>query len=183
MLMMHALSSCMILCYFFNATIEKLRSTLQWHHNESDGFSNHRRHECLLNRLFRRRSKKKSKLRVTGLCQRNSPVTGEFPTQGPVTRKMFPFDDVYMILDNDVIHLLWPGLFRLCWKRDGVGGTKPISPFPIFSALSIHCLFIKYHVHIWQVSPQLSCGDTCLTWMWFKISKRQPGKKKNKKKN
>ena len=36
---------------------------------------------CLLNHLFRRRSKKTSKLRVTGLCAGNSPVTGEFPTQ------------------------------------------------------------------------------------------------------
>ena len=35
----------------------------------------------LLNRLFRRRSKKASKLRVTGLCEGNSPVTSEFPTQ------------------------------------------------------------------------------------------------------
>ena len=30
----------------------------------------------------RRRSKKTSKLRVTGLCEGNSPVTGEFPAQG-----------------------------------------------------------------------------------------------------
>ena len=34
-----------------------------------------------LNRLFRRRSKKTSKLRVTGLCAGNSPVAGEFPAQ------------------------------------------------------------------------------------------------------
>ena len=34
-----------------------------------------------LNRLFRRISKKTSKLRVTGLCAGNSPVTGEFPAQ------------------------------------------------------------------------------------------------------
>ena len=26
----------------------------------------------------------------------DSPVTGEFPVQKPVTRKMFPFDDVIM---------------------------------------------------------------------------------------
>ena len=38
-------------------------------------------HDCLLNRLFRRRSSKTSKLRVTGLCAGNSPVTGEFPAQ------------------------------------------------------------------------------------------------------
>ena len=36
---------------------------------------------CLLNRLFGHRSKKTSKLRVTGLCVGNSPGTGEFPAQ------------------------------------------------------------------------------------------------------
>ena len=54
---------------------------LQWRHNEHDGVSNHQPHDCLLNRLYRRRSKKSSKLRVTGLCAGNSPVTGEFPAQ------------------------------------------------------------------------------------------------------
>ena len=38
-------------------------------------------YDCLLNRSFRRRSKKTSKLRVTGLCAGNSPMTGEFPAQ------------------------------------------------------------------------------------------------------
>ena len=38
-------------------------------------------HDCLFNRLFRRRWNKISKLRVTGLCVGNSPVTSEFPTQ------------------------------------------------------------------------------------------------------
>ena len=37
--------------------------------------------QCWLNGLFRRRSNKTSKLRVTGLCAGNSPVTGEFPAQ------------------------------------------------------------------------------------------------------
>ena len=55
--------------------------SLQWRHNELDGVSNHQPHDCLLNRLFRRRSKKTSKLRVTGLCEGNSPVTAEFPAQ------------------------------------------------------------------------------------------------------
>ena len=55
--------------------------SLQWRHNERDGVSNHKPHDCLLNRLFRRRSKKTSKLRVTGLCEGNSPVTDEFPAQ------------------------------------------------------------------------------------------------------
>ena len=54
---------------------------LQWRHDERDGVSNHRRLDYLLNRLFRRRSKKTSKLRITGLCETNSPVTDEFPAQ------------------------------------------------------------------------------------------------------
>ena len=55
--------------------------TLQWRHNGPDSVSNHRPHHCSRNRLFRRRSKKTSKLRVTGLCAGNSPETGEFPAQ------------------------------------------------------------------------------------------------------
>ena len=55
--------------------------TLKWRHNERDGVSKHQPHDCFLNRLFRRRSKKTSKLCVTGLCAGNSPVTGEFPAQ------------------------------------------------------------------------------------------------------
>ena len=56
-------------------------SSLQWCHNEHDGVSNHQPHDCLLKRVLGRRSKKTSKLRVTGLCVGNSPVTGEFPAQ------------------------------------------------------------------------------------------------------
>ena len=54
---------------------------LHWRQNGRDSVSNHQPHDCLLNRLFRRRSKKTSKLRVTGLCAGNSPGTGEFPAQ------------------------------------------------------------------------------------------------------
>ena len=57
--------------------------SLQWRHNEHTGVSNYRRPDCLLNRLFRRRSKKTSKLRVTDLCKGNSPVTSVFPSQRP----------------------------------------------------------------------------------------------------
>ena len=64
--------------------------SLQWRHNIRDSVSNHQPHDCLLNRLFRRRSKKTSKLRASGLCAGNSPH------KCAVTRKRFPFDDVTM---------------------------------------------------------------------------------------
>ena len=54
-------------------------STLLWRHYECFGVSNHQPHDCLPNRLIRRILKKTPKLRVTGLCEGNSPVTGEFP--------------------------------------------------------------------------------------------------------
>ena len=59
----------------------QLNSSLQWRHNERDGVSNHRRLDCLLNRLFRRRSKKTSELRVIGFYEGNPLVTGGFPPQ------------------------------------------------------------------------------------------------------
>ena len=55
--------------------------SLRWRHNGRDSVSNHQHYDYLLNRLFRRRSKKTSKLRVTGHCVGNSSGTGEFPAQ------------------------------------------------------------------------------------------------------
>ena len=63
------------------STAEELFLSLLWRHKGLDGVSDHQFHECSLNRLSKRRSKKTSKLRVTGLCVGNSPVTGEFPAQ------------------------------------------------------------------------------------------------------
>ena len=57
--------------------------TLQWRYNERDGVSNHPCPEYLLNRSFRRRLKKTSKLRAIGLCEGNPPLTGGFPPQRP----------------------------------------------------------------------------------------------------
>ena len=73
-----------------------IKRTIQWRHNDHDGVSNHQPHGCLLNRLFRRRSKGTSKLRVTGPCVGNSPGPVNSPHKEPVTRKMFLFDDVIM---------------------------------------------------------------------------------------
>ena len=55
--------------------------TLRWRHNGGDSVSNHQPYDCLLNRLWRRKWKETSKLRVTGLCAGNSLGPSEFPTQ------------------------------------------------------------------------------------------------------
>ena len=70
--------------------------SLQWCHNEHNGISNHQPPNYLLNRLFRQKSKKPQSLAslvfVRGIHR--WPVNS--PHKGPVTRKMFPFDDVIM---------------------------------------------------------------------------------------
>ena len=73
-----------VLCIQSGAVITRsifFPKSFQWRHNGGDNVSNHQRLGYLLNCLFRRRSKKASKLRVTGLCEGNSPVTGGFPVR------------------------------------------------------------------------------------------------------
>ena len=45
---------------------------------------------------------KTSKLRVTGLCERNSPLTGELSAQMASYAEIFLFDDVIMLMDKEV---------------------------------------------------------------------------------
>ena len=70
---------------------------LHWRHNGHSGVSNHQPHYCLLNRVFGCRSKKHqssaSLVFVWGIHR--GPVNS--PHKGPVTRKMFPFDDGIMV--------------------------------------------------------------------------------------
>ena len=66
---------------FFCSVSRQRKVALQWRDDGREGVSNHQPRECLPNRLFRHRSKKTSKLPVTGLCAMNSLVTGQFPAQ------------------------------------------------------------------------------------------------------
>ena len=70
---------------------------LQWRHNECDVVANYRRPGCYLRCLVRHRSKKTTKLRVTGLCGGIQRWPMDSPHKGAVMRKMFPFYDVIMV--------------------------------------------------------------------------------------
>ena len=86
-------------------------NSLQWHHNERHGVSNHRRLNCLFNCWSRRRSKKTSKLRVTGL---GGGIMWWIPCTRPVTRKTFPFGDVIMLLVSlDIIQIAFWNIVSL----------------------------------------------------------------------
>ena len=82
------------------------KNALKWRHNERDDISDHQRLECLLKLLIRRRSKKTSKLRVTGLCEGNSSVTGEFPAERASNAENCPFDDAIMRIESPMATLV-----------------------------------------------------------------------------
>ena len=71
--------------------------------------SNHQPHDCLLNSLFRRKSKETPKLHVTGLCEGNSLVTGEFPAQRASNAENVSFDDIIMDWNTLLTLMHWIG--------------------------------------------------------------------------
>ena len=91
--------------------------TLQWRRNKHDCVSNHRRLYCLFNRLFR------------------SPVNS--PHKGPVTRKMFPFDDVIMsglYYNGSYLGLATQPLKLIQWRFSYLG-KLPKSPLEFNAGL------------------------------------------------
>ena len=90
---------------------------LQWRHNGRASISNYQPHDCLLNRLFRRRSKKTSSAASMAFVPGIHRWPLNSPHKWPVTRKMFPFDDVIMVmriiqLSTWVLNFVWPTLQR-----------------------------------------------------------------------
>ena len=77
---------------------------LEWRHNERAGVSNHRCIVCLLTLCFgadHRKNQRSVSLPFVGGIHR-WPVKS--PHKGPVTPKMFPFDDVIMKSTTILIH-------------------------------------------------------------------------------
>ena len=111
---------------------------LQWRHNEHDIVSNHQCLYCLISRLFGHRAKETSKLRVTGLCARNSPGACELHKR-PVTPKMFPFDDVIMLLALEDRSRTYSG---------GASHSAKKSPFPVFSYFCQNQGYLSYLLNI-----------------------------------
>ena len=123
-----------------------LKQPLQWRHNGRDGVSNHQPHHCLLNRLsgtaHRKHQSSASLAFVRGIHR--WPVNSQH--KWPVTRKMFPFDDVIMTS----FMLSYSGKIR-----------EYIYVFKHFSTLKLvwvvldndlFILYVQYHVCWWSGS-------------------------------
>ena len=129
--------------------------SLQWRHNGPDGVSNPQPHDCLLNRLFRRRPKKTSKLPVTCLCEGNSPVTGEFPAQRASNAENvsiwwrhhdqnalhYIHDRHVLIATNRLFNSSMPGDASMTWVIIGLGDG-----LSLIGAKLLHGLLLLVHV-------------------------------------
>ena len=139
----------------------KLSCTLHWGHNDHDGVSNHQPHGCLLNRLLgtdqRKHQSSASLAFVRGIHRR--PVNS--PHKWPVTRKMFPFDDVIMIIisPKHYIDIQRIPLFHdliICdihpqvasWNSDLAKLRPSISPILFFTS----SLLIQYYVEYGSIT-------------------------------
>ena len=133
--------------------------TLQWRHNEDDDVSNHQPHGFLLNGLFRRRSKLTSKLRVTGLCAGNSPVTGEFPAQ-----KASNAENVSnWWRHHDIIEYITPsdqsGPYLCVRINSGLRPMRSESPVEISEMTSVNdCKILYFLIQVLDTELLTHCG-------------------------
>ena len=129
------------------------QNPLHWRHNGCDSISNHQPHDCLLNRLFRRRWKKTSKLRVNGLCVENSPGTGEFSTQ--------------MASDSENVSIWWR--HRARWRETGNPPRFISLPFAKNASLLSNPIvlihsnsYASHEVRIWWMSAYIGPTLVCV---------------------
>ena len=142
-------------------TLPYITSPLQWRHNGRDSVSNHQPHDCLLNRLFRRRSKKTSKLRVTGFC--------EFPAQMASNAEKISIWWHHHVMPLNEFHRSWYDIYYLIVLDFLYSGGKTYSSF-----LNICKMLYEKKIHIiifflnksYQSEPFLAKMDS---WLKTKI--------------
>ena len=124
---------------------------LQWRHNGHNGVSNHQPYDCFLNPLPRRRSRKHQSSASLAFVRgiHRGPVNS--PHKWPVTRKMFPLDDVIMVY----------GILIMC----SVFVSKGLIISSVFtcskSAWKKHCIFTSWykgHINGYETGKALSCS-------------------------
>ena len=143
-------------CYFRRRNF--LGECFWWRHNERDGVSSHLRLDCLLNRLFKRRWKKSSKFRVTDLCARISPVTGEMASNA---ENVF----IWWYERLTVCCETWTLFNLLFWGFTGIDGTvKNTYTQPIALIISMYYAWDNQLARVESKSTQASDKGTAFLW-------------------
>ena len=131
---------------------------LQWRQNELDGVSNHHPHDCLLNRLFKAQVKRKHQSSAPLASVRGIyrwPVNS--PHKGPVTRKLFPFDDIIMLvvagiawnLGTPIKCEVWNIFFFFAKVTHVITCYSWTQNYTFIKYHDIHILYIGFDYNIW----------------------------------
>ena len=84
------------------------------------------------------------------------------------SKHQLPTNAAFIFVDNiwSIIDQIW------MWF---IGSNIYSDKIEIYLTGKLRCvstLYIQHHVYIWQVSLELSFGETCQMWRWFKESNR-----------
>ena len=138
-------------------------SSSQWHYNGRDSVSNHQPNDCLLNRYSgtdqRKHQSSASLAFVQGIRRR--PVNS--PHNWPVTRKMFPFDDIIMILVRFlwIVKMVW--IWVIIWRLPIYENMT--YAYTNWSAKVLKNVPLKHRALLFLWLPPNSCG--CIQNVWF----------------
>ena len=166
---------------------------LRWRHHEHDSVSNHQPHHCLLNRLLRADQRKHqssaSLAFVRGIHQ--GPVNS--PHKWPVTRKMFPFDDVIMTIlhyrnlhSHDCLIVIMgipiPGRPSFYWFQCAWGSPCLLNSIFIgclFAVITMNSLFWTENSALVGIPLTSAVGESiggCLQYIFNTLRPRQNGR-------
>ena len=118
--------------------------------------TNHRRLDCLPNRLFRRRSKTTLKLIVTGLCEGNPPVPSRFSSQRANNAENFSIWWCHHDYTYSFLSTFTGSYLRTFLSFLGGGGGGVCEFRDILSIIKIYLGFNK-NICFWILNNVLSC--------------------------
>ena len=133
-------------CYIYPCIDFLTGTALQWRHNGLDGVSNHQPHRCywaVYSGADQRKHQSSTSLAFLRGIHRG-PVNS--PHKWPVTRKMFPFDGVIMVIIVRLPQWLWKNLA----DTDILIATHliflPLTGYnlPIYGAIFNQSIFLEY---------------------------------------
>ena len=140
-------------------------NSLKWHQNECDAISNHRLLDCLLIHLFRHRTKKISKLHITGLCEWNPLVTGGFPSQRASNAENVSIWWCHHELTQTMGTHNWISCF---WSLNPSNGHPDYIPHWIHIKLVLMVLNVSSYINLFLENEMVLMKD-CLPWGFFNI--------------
>ena len=132
---------------------------LLWRHTERHDVSNHQHLDCLLSNLFRRTTKKYQSSASLAFVRGIHRWPVDSPLKWPVTRKMFPFGDVFMLNSMQI----------RSWEMSTSHNRRLSRGSGIWPAFEVNRECTATHAWLYDGSYKISQMKSPLIpfWQWF----------------